>query len=127
MVWECREHYHGFNMNSGYDLAIIVEPSKSRSAAPMLECIITGRKPWFPGSAHAWVLWHKILDAYAQTALTVETDRLIALTGMISAIERLTGWRNIDGLWEFYMALDLLWMNTDRKNGSQAVEGPSWS
>ena len=124
MVWECREHYQDeFGLSSREDSRTL----KSEFAASVLGCIITGRKPWFPEPAHTWVLWHKILDAYTQTALTVKTDRLIALAGIIRAIERSTGWRNIGGLWEPFMIRDLLWTNTNRKQGTQVVAGLSWS
>lgn len=123
MVWECREHYQDeFELSSREDSRTL----KTEFAASMLGCIILGRNPWFPGPTHTWVSWNKILDAYTQTALTVKTDRLIALTGIIRAIERSTGWRIIDGLWEPFIIRDLLWMNTNRKQETQVVAGPSW-
>jgi hypothetical protein len=79
------------------------------------------------GARNIWALWHRILDAYTQPDLTVKTDRLIALAGIIYAIERATGWRNIDGLWEPSMITDLLWIKTTGKQEAQVIAGPSWS
>lgn len=79
-------------------------------------------------------LWRKILLAYTEANLTVNSDKLAALSGVISAIERSTGWRNIAGLWEPTLIEDLLWSIVDipsksppSEQRSQALPGPSWS
>ncbi|KAH0541569.1 hypothetical protein FGG08_003981 [Glutinoglossum americanum] len=72
--------------------------------------------------------WHEMLYQYSKAGLSVGSDRLIALTGVIQAIERRTGWKNIAGLWEPAMVQQLLWQATNPTSRAQpATSAPTWS
>ena len=73
-------------------------------------------------------LWHKILEHYTESKLTVRTDKLAALSGVISAFERSTGWYHIAGLWETSLIRDLLWEKKyGRGTSIRALDNPTWS
>jgi hypothetical protein len=66
---------------------------------------------------------------YSTAQLSVKSDRLVALAGVIKAIQDHTGWKNIHGLWEPYMFDQLLWKSScpeRRRRISSAVSTWSW-
>ncbi|KAK0614351.1 heterokaryon incompatibility protein-domain-containing protein [Immersiella caudata] len=76
--------------------------------------------------------WRKILELYAESSLTVKSDRLVAISGIIQAISRATGYRNIAGLWEQYFVSSLMWtaryFGADSEHrGPRTGLPPSWS
>jgi hypothetical protein len=79
-------------------------------------------------------MWYTIAMKYKQAKLTVEPDKFVALSGIIAAIERSTGWRNVAGLWEPFLIYDLIWnieyipwKLTFPEKHTRAVRSPSWS
>jgi hypothetical protein len=72
-------------------------------------------------------LWNgEILPHYSKSKLTVRSDRLVAVSGIIKIFEERTGWENICGLWEPDMHNQLLWRVYEE--GSPRVLGiPTWS
>jgi hypothetical protein len=71
-------------------------------------------------------MWTSILISFSVSALTARSDRLVASTGLISAIQRKTGWRNVGGLWVPYLVKELLWEHMNPVAGLSGVS-PSWS
>ena len=53
--------------------------------------------------------WTTLLAYYTATVLTYPSDRLIALAGMVTAIEESKGWTCIHGSWQELWPFDLLW------------------
>ncbi|RFU29641.1 hypothetical protein B7463_g6709, partial [Scytalidium lignicola] len=51
----------------------------------------------------------KVVEPYTNARLTYQSDRLVAISGVIQRIERDTGWTNICGLWKPWLLEELLW------------------
>lgn len=72
-------------------------------------------------------LWHRILERYSATNLSVKGDKLAAITGLGSAFERRTGWTLVFGLWEPFIIQDLLWYRHHWDHCDPTGLRPSWS
>ncbi|KAJ4346707.1 uncharacterized protein N0V89_010639 [Didymosphaeria variabile] len=73
-------------------------------------------------------LWHDNLRIFTQRDLTVATDRLPAISGVITEFSRNTGWKSINGIWSDHLAVDLLWILYDEfREVPRLVGAPTWS
>ncbi|PMD16777.1 HET-domain-containing protein [Hyaloscypha hepaticicola] len=70
--------------------------------------------------------WSHILSEYVKTNLTFKSDRLAAISAIISAIQARTNWQNSVGLWVPFLFTELLWKRGPRTSGSTGIS-PSWS
>lgn len=75
-------------------------------------------------------LWNSIVEAYTRGSLTSEDDKFVAIMGLAQHIQKLlSNKKNSAGLWEDYLADQLLWYPA-RKKGMikpQSYIAPSWS
>jgi hypothetical protein len=75
--------------------------------------------------------WHSILKDYSKTSLTSKADRLAAVSGIITAIEKKTpDWRNVRSIWVPFATRDLLWRHTGmgfEATGPRTGLYPTWS
>jgi Heterokaryon incompatibility protein (HET) len=74
-------------------------------------------------------IWYKILQEYSECRLTYKCDRLRAISGIISAIEQRTGWKNSNGLWLPFIVEEMLWETCHHECFKPSRTGlhPSWS
>jgi hypothetical protein len=72
--------------------------------------------------------WNMIFEKYQNTHLTVDSDRLVAISGIITAVRQSTGWDNIAGLWWPFIYRELLWKTSlIEKYVSPTGLNPTWS
>lgn len=71
-------------------------------------------------------LWWFILKGYMGTKLSTKRDRLAAISGLSSAIQRRTGWTLVCGLWQPFITQELLWYR-ERPRLDPTGLRPSWS
>lgn len=71
--------------------------------------------------------WYSLVNEYATRALTFETNRSIALVGLIQEIEAQSGFTYWVGMWAEDAPAGLLWRVTGRVNIPAAYIAPSWS
>ncbi|KAH7075981.1 heterokaryon incompatibility protein-domain-containing protein [Paraphoma chrysanthemicola] len=74
-------------------------------------------------------VWNRVLTCYTAMELTNHTDKLVALSGVTSLLEKSTGLRASFGLWDKFFVQDLLWqvdMNTAH-HAKVLDQAPSWS
>ncbi|KAI8654044.1 HET domain-containing protein [Fusarium sp. Ph1] len=64
--------------------------------------------------------WHQLIQVYAQTTLTYQSDKLAAVEGLCQYILPLRKGKYLAGLWEDSLARDLLWKVGD----SLSTQGP---
>lgn len=95
---------------------------------------------WKPESQHIRRPWHNISESFSKCQLSFDTDRLAAIAGLVQrkcmdpASVHANG-RNLCGLWEKTLHLDLAWLCNTREAGEEeTVPGrvhnlglPSWS
>lgn len=78
--------------------------------------------------------WHQIMVRYSERLLTVPSDRIPAIQGIIVEFERRTGWSYVYGIVADHLPIDLIWSVRDnprkpRKHQTPGCLGtvPSWS
>jgi hypothetical protein len=78
--------------------------------------------------------WSRLVGAYTQAKLTVETDKLVAISGLARKVNELhegAGKKYLAGLWEANLPIELLWRVIDPVSASPTrlacFAAPSWS
>ncbi|KAH6881297.1 heterokaryon incompatibility protein-domain-containing protein [Alternaria rosae] len=72
--------------------------------------------------------WWRLVHRYTMCALTFETDKLIALSGIASEIHKRTQCEYLAGLWSSTLPSSLLWVVTSPPGlRSPTYVAPSWS
>ncbi|KAH8665169.1 heterokaryon incompatibility protein-domain-containing protein [Tricladium varicosporioides] len=72
--------------------------------------------------------WSNIFSVYVKTNLTFKSDRLSAISAVISAIQARTNWQNVGGLWVPFLFTELLWRRKSLPSGSYRTGiSPSWT
>jgi hypothetical protein len=71
--------------------------------------------------------WGDMIRAYTMSKLTYPTDRLIALRGIIKAMEHTQSDRNYFGIWSADVPRGLLWTVSNRDGMVGMSDVPSWS
>jgi hypothetical protein len=70
--------------------------------------------------------WDDLINTYTQSMLTYATDRLVALRGMINAIQQTRSDQNNFGIWSDDMPRGLLW-SVESKGMEGMRDLPTWS
>ena len=75
--------------------------------------------------------WLMARAFYSAASLTHMTDRLIAVSGFIMAIQRATGWESKAGIWRQFVHQDLLWIYynylDEQRSSRRSGLFPTWS
>lgn len=81
--------------------------------------------------ARAELIWRHVLKAYSLMSITHIEDKLIAISGVASALESKFNWRSTYGLWTDFIVPELLWQSVSRdftqKDEAATKLFPSWS
>lgn len=73
-------------------------------------------------------LYLSLVSEFSEAELSIKSDRLQAISGIISAIQSRTGWDNASGLWVPFINRELLWKKTyDNTETRRTGLRPSWS
>lgn len=125
--WECGESFQQelFNVSLDYLLAKTLDQSFTMKQQ-FYKAVIALQKSAQESDEHSILdLWWNLLRTYSRCKLTHQTDRLIAMSGIIHTFQKLTGWENVMGLWRPHLIPDLLW----RRKGDPMPPNdmPSWS
>ncbi|KAK4542457.1 hypothetical protein LTR36_006709 [Oleoguttula mirabilis] len=97
-----------------------------------------GALPPFPSTAEGTLgdmtaeeKWRIIVNAYTHRRLTFDKDRLVAISGIASLMQRERGDEYLAGLWKSSLAVDLLWHTMPGSEGEPLTfpqyVAPSWS
>jgi hypothetical protein len=132
LLWECREQYASETFPWGTK-----EDQANRNITKLKGLIgglgIEDRPLEAPVSSRPPSLaryWRIVVEAYTKCHLTVSSDKLIALSGIASALKPLFG-EYLAGLWKTHLPQELLW-EVDRPSRIPIVRppvycAPSWS
>lgn len=74
--------------------------------------------------------WLTVVQAYSNSRLTYEKDKLIALAGLVEHFQRTTNDKYCAGLWRNNLPLQLAWhsqSSTEVSSVSRSNRAPSWS
>ncbi|KAL1592634.1 hypothetical protein SLS60_011050 [Paraconiothyrium brasiliense] len=61
----------------------------------------------------AWYVWFRLIEEYTSRDMTYPSDKLPALSGVISALQKLTGDTCLAGIWKSWFLQGLLWRLQD--------------
>ncbi|KAF4921912.1 hypothetical protein CGCVW01_v005646 [Colletotrichum viniferum] len=81
---------------------------------------------------HSRHVWWSLVEDYMTRQFTFDSDRLVAIGGVTSVYQRLSGLREdayLAGLWRHTLIEDLLWTTLEGRRSSppQGYRAPSWS
>ncbi|KAK4451003.1 heterokaryon incompatibility protein-domain-containing protein, partial [Podospora aff. communis PSN243] len=116
-----------------FDYRKTMEVYRYRSAKPPLCARLATLTQRLPPPAQAadasemYNFWIDVLTEYTSAKLTVRTDRLVAISGIIEAIHQETGWENVAGIWLPFIHLDLCWKRAPDRYKSRLSQWPTWS
>jgi hypothetical protein len=71
-------------------------------------------------------IWYRLVTQYTRRSLTIQSDRLPAISGISSMFSSATGYCYICGIWKEDIQ-GLLWFNVDPRGHRPAYHAPSWS
>jgi hypothetical protein len=74
-----------------------------------------------------WPEWESVVSSYTMRELTYETDRLIALEGLVKEMQKATAENYCLGIWTSGLPEHLLWMIYDRHRMGKPLDLPSWT
>lgn len=123
LTWSCRE-----STVSEFDIGSSHSNERFGIGAQLYQSLMQPNVVGSEGESamHVYQTWHEVLRHFHNTALGVKSDRLAAITGVISLVKRRTGWNNVAGLWEQFLIPELLWKPKTRSAKHTGL-APSWS
>jgi hypothetical protein len=71
--------------------------------------------------------WVNILGVYSNCLLTFPRDKLVAISGIVKIVQRISGWKYFAGIWEYDTASQLLWRTSGKNTRPQMYRAPTWS
>jgi hypothetical protein len=71
--------------------------------------------------------WFEIINLYSHRSLTRHEDKLVAMSGIASFIQRNTKFTYNSGLWQEIMSLNLLWIMISNPSARLKRSVPTWS
>ena len=71
--------------------------------------------------------WLDVTSTYSSLKLTIESDRLPALSGLASRLSHQFGATYLAGLWKEDLPRQLLWRCAETEKRSQVLHSPTWS
>ncbi|KAK7212327.1 hypothetical protein V2G26_019505 [Clonostachys chloroleuca] len=74
----------------------------------------------------AWP-WSEIINIYSRTNLTLESDRLPALSGIAARQNSITGDQYLAGFWKMGIVISLTWVCASRLAKRPSWRAPTWS
>jgi Heterokaryon incompatibility protein (HET) len=125
LIWECRgKIIYEYNVNAG-----IRSMGGFGMIGQFYDFVTSGRMHSTPTERDEAILriWDELVVSYSQAALTAMTNRLVAISEIIVAIPKRTGWTNLAGLWEPFLWKQLLWRKSLDPSREPTRLLPSWS
>lgn len=132
LFWECRESSQCEQfplrmprqviLSQSIGIALHVRGSEMRRNANMT----------VDSSLDAFNIWNMMVGRYSSCALTYENDKLMAIAGLASKMEKEIKGQYLTGLWRKHLAYQLLWNIRRRTVGAprlrpQEYIAPTWS
>ena len=124
ILWECHELDACETYPDGVPSALDQWCSNSKGLDPDIDGARFGSKWCSSNSAlHACYLWIQVVEFYSRCKLTRGSDKLIALSGVASHIQKLMDDKYVAGLWRGNLTSLLLWRVSYRRLG-ELIERP---
>jgi hypothetical protein len=120
LVWECRTtQFSEYMHNTG-----VVHPFGFKDPDRILDNPLDSSIP-----AITFPRWYDLVDQFSARRLTVESDRLPALSGLVHHIQSHKGWTYVAGMWKEDIEQGLYWepVAKDKPHRPSKYRAPSWS
>ncbi|KAH6678665.1 heterokaryon incompatibility protein-domain-containing protein [Halenospora varia] len=79
-------------------------------------------------SLHGYEVWNSVVSTYSKGNLTVQSDKLVALSGLAASLKPRLNDEYLAGLWRRHLPYQLLWYPPrPRKRIGKEYIAPSWS
>jgi len=147
VYWECKHRFFGEEREEDFGFQdATLQPSLfwanvnaiSNGKTTPVKCADDGRNAEIPGSQLDvfYKSWRTLIDYYVRKHFTKQSDRLVALLGIIRVVEEQTGLRCFDGHWEDgpqNFLRELMWFPREQRTLSVLDDGrrsrlcSSWS
>ena len=75
----------------------------------------------------AFLVWATIVQEYSSADLTMERDKLVAISALAKEMQSLMNCRYLAGHWDTHLIRQLGWPGYDIKRRSRVYRAPSWS
>jgi hypothetical protein len=126
LFWECKEHQASEDFPDG-GLLPLIKPEHGSLFKYTGNDILQLLNSTHPNPAHA--VWQRALSVYTSCALTMPSDKLIALAGIAKELNAELSTDYFAGLWRRWLPTEMLWY-VDTITASQqptAYRAPSFS
>lgn len=130
LVWECNHHLVSERFPRGFISYQFSWPRIRYKTVSSLTAVHAAKTLTREHLNEAEAAWGDIISKYSAAYLTFDTDKLVALTGIVKVFSRILKDRLFAGLWEKDMELQLLWLTTDGQYTSEKIGqhiAPTWS
>jgi Heterokaryon incompatibility protein (HET) len=132
LLWECGKEMRAelCPFSSTSQLPSLQRLSIKRLLSPLQMSTSTASHEWQNQPAllkQVEALWKRTILDYTTANLTVKSDRLLAISGIINYIQQCTGFRNLAGLWQPFLLQQLLWETGTKNSAPLNDRAPSWS
>jgi hypothetical protein len=97
---------------------------KSSGYVERLGTRTAGSQSWHPAAARQ--IWESIVHNYTQRGLSLDKDKLPAISAIAETLSPLLGGGYLAGLWRQHLERDLLWC-AEGGDGRFTGHGPTWS
>lgn len=121
LFWECNTISACETHPQGLPHSVLQAGIK-QSISKLLRGSIEGMEP-MKACRH----WGSIVEMYSRGYLSVQTDKLVAISGLATLAHQVIGGRYLAGLWETLLPQELLWVSTLFRVNSYDYTAPSWS
>ncbi|KAJ4357383.1 uncharacterized protein N0V89_001958 [Didymosphaeria variabile] len=127
--WQCRGgwsnemHTSATALQNGFHSLYVNEQSD------MFEALFEERKNEQDTTKIVARAWSETVRQYAKLRLTFASDKLVALSGLVSRFSRVRPANDqyLAGLWKSELPASLLWYCSKRSKRSETYQAPSWS
>ncbi|KAL8710175.1 MAG: hypothetical protein Q9220_005258 [cf. Caloplaca sp. 1 TL-2023] len=135
LAWEC----HQVDACETYPAGLPISQQSAQGNQKGLDPDTDGKEvqsigSYQPPNLRAYHVWNKIVAAYTAGELTIEADKLVAISGLAQNMQILLKDEYLAGLWKGTLSSDLLWRVTGGKqaNGLPSTRAaryraPTWS
>ncbi|KAI1345809.1 heterokaryon incompatibility protein-domain-containing protein [Xylaria sp. FL0043] len=122
MYWECWQYHQGEDLEYSYLGVMKNEAFPVQLSPKSLLCSSPTRSPEPP---QGW--WH-LTSEYSSFGLTFQTDKLIAISGLVGKLESRLQITYMKGVWKEYLHHSVLWSaRTEDLEYLPQIGAPSWS
>ncbi|KAI4952331.1 hypothetical protein J4E91_002800 [Alternaria rosae] len=121
MQWECSEqvltedgYTEDYKACEEISLERIAQGLKSVKDAPLLQHTQQSQDAEIVRAFNpAWRVWSRLIEEYTSRNMTYQSDKFPALSGVTSALQKLTGDVCLAGIWKSWFLQGLLWRLQD--------------